>query len=100
MPGAKLPLYSFPRRYAIKPKRVRSFGDLHAVPDLYENAAAGDGSSDEEQEKSFLDALLLAQVGNDPRSAWVELLKRKLQVLIKWLSDAVGGSYASRAFPI
>ena len=66
MPGTKLPLYSFPRRYAIKPKRVRSFGDLHAVPDLYENVSAGDGSSDEEQEKSFLDALLLAQVGGDP----------------------------------
>ena len=75
MPGAKLPLYSFPRRHAIKPKRVRSFGDLHAVPDLYENTAAGDGSSDEEQEKSFLDALLLAQVGNDPSSTSVDVVR-------------------------
>ena len=75
MLGAKLPMYSFPRRFAIKPKRVRSFGDLHTVPDLYENTAAGDGSSDEEQEKSFLDSLLLAQVGNEPLSTSVDVVR-------------------------
>eukprot|EP00897_Mesotaenium_endlicherianum_P006530 jgi/Mesen1/5905/ME000030S05168 len=73
IPGSKLPLYSFARRYSIKPKRVRSFGDLHTVPDMFDSGAnaISDGSSDSsEPEKSFLDALLLAQ--------WEERMERGL----------------------
>ena len=56
--GAQLPLYSFARRYAIKPKRIRSFGDVRTVPDT----GMGGESSDSEDDKSFLDQLLLAEV--------------------------------------
>eukprot|EP00850_Spirogloea_muscicola_P023301 SM000345S12842 [mRNA] locus=s345:39626:42945:- [translate_table: standard] len=64
--GAMLPLYSFARRYSVKPKRVRSFGDLHTVPDVLhdpDSSSAG-GAIDsvaEELEKSLFDTLLLSQ---------------------------------------
>eukprot|EP00271_Cylindrocystis_brebissonii_P018266 TRINITY_DN509_c0_g1_i3.p1 TRINITY_DN509_c0_g1~~TRINITY_DN509_c0_g1_i3.p1 ORF type:complete len:477 (-),score=91.16 TRINITY_DN509_c0_g1_i3:1215-2645(-) len=65
MSGTKLALYSFARRYSIKPKRVRSFGDLHTVPDLYDaviSSGSSDGASDcDLDDKSLLDTLLLAE---------------------------------------
>ena len=62
---AKLPLYSFARRALSKSKSARPFDDLQLVPDLSETVAVSDGFSDDEEEKSFLDALLLAKVGTD-----------------------------------
>lgn len=61
----KLPLYSFARRASSKSKGARPYDDLQLVPDLYETVAVSDGSSDDEEEKSFLDALLLAKVSTD-----------------------------------
>lgn len=58
--GATIPLYTYARRYCSKPKRTRSFGDLHTVPDI--DAPSSGSDSDNEQEKSFLDQLLVAQV--------------------------------------
>eukprot|EP00245_Coleochaete_scutata_P001494 TRINITY_DN1182_c1_g1_i2.p1 TRINITY_DN1182_c1_g1~~TRINITY_DN1182_c1_g1_i2.p1 ORF type:complete len:513 (-),score=102.55 TRINITY_DN1182_c1_g1_i2:373-1911(-) len=60
IPGARLPLYAFGRRYCIKPKRVRSFGDLHTVPDIID-ASLSDDSSDSDSGKSILDTLILAE---------------------------------------
>ena len=55
-----MPLYNFARRYVIKPKRIRSFGDLSSVPDSF---GSSDSSSDsDEMSKSFFDSLLTAQV--------------------------------------
>lgn len=57
--GSSMPLYNFARRYVIKPKRIRSFGDLSSVPDSF---GSSDSSSDsDEMSKSFFDSLLTAQ---------------------------------------
>lgn len=58
--GATIPLYTYARRYCSKPKRTRSFGDLHTVPDLDAPSSSG-SDSDSEADKSFLDQLLVAQ---------------------------------------
>lgn len=61
--GAVIPLYTYARRYCSKPKRTRSFGDLHTVPDINDPPSNSSGSdSDSEPDKSCLDQLLVAQV--------------------------------------
>ena len=57
----KLPLYTFGHRATSKSRSARPRGDVALVPDLYDIVGASDGSDDEE-EKSFLDSLLLAKV--------------------------------------
>lgn len=66
--GSSLPLFSFARRYAIKPQRIRSFGDLHSVPEVF---AISDSSSDSEDDpKSALDSILTSEVRSSFSRTW------------------------------